>query len=105
VGAYFDDADEIFWQLARSSSLWDNRIAIVSTYPFIKKDSFDLTLKLTKHFLDHEHHLIHKACGWMLREVGKRNEEVLINFLLEHHKNMPRIMFSYGKERLKNVQI
>lgn len=105
VGAYFDESDEIFWKLARSSLLWDNRIAIVSTCSFIKKDSFDLTLKLTEYFLNHEHHLIHKACGWMLREVGKRNEEVLINFLREHHKSMPRIIFSYAKEKLKNVQI
>jgi 3-methyladenine DNA glycosylase AlkD len=105
VGAYFEESDEIFWKLANSLLLWDNRIAIVSTYFFIKKDSFNLTLKLAERFLNHEHHLIHKACGWMLREVGKRNETVLVAFLRKHRANMPKIMLSYAKERLKSVQI
>jgi 3-methyladenine DNA glycosylase AlkD len=105
IGAYFKIEDPIFERLSTSNSLWENRISIVSTHAFIKQNNFDLTLRLCERFMKHEHHLIHKACGWMLREIGKRNESVLLNFLRKYHAEMPRIMFSYAKERLKNVQI
>ncbi|MDR1375627.1 MAG: DNA alkylation repair protein [Holosporaceae bacterium] len=105
IGSYFDPEDEIFERFSNSNNLWENRISIVSTQTFIKKDYFDLTLRLSKKFLKHQHHLIHKACGWMLREVGKRNEGVLKKFLREHRENMPRIMFSYAKERLLDLKL
>jgi 3-methyladenine DNA glycosylase AlkD len=104
VGKYFHSDDKIFETLSDSNDLWENRIAIVATQTFIKQSNFELTLRLCKKFLKHTHHLIHKACGWMLREVGKKDESVLVDFLQKHHKNMPRIMLSYAKERLKNMQ-
>jgi 3-methyladenine DNA glycosylase AlkD len=105
IGEHFQSDDPIFEKLSLSENLWENRIAVVATYAFIKRNDFDLTLQLCAKFITHEHHLIHKACGWMLREVGKRDETVLINFLRERRKNMPRIMLSYARERIRHVQI
>ncbi|MDR2158018.1 MAG: DNA alkylation repair protein [Holosporaceae bacterium] len=100
VGSYFSHDDDIFEQLSNSPDLWENRIAVVATHAFIGQNYFDLTLRLCKKFMTHKHHLIHKACGWMLREIGKKNENVLADFLRENHSHMPRIMLSYAKERL-----
>jgi 3-methyladenine DNA glycosylase AlkD len=105
VGVYFEDSDQIFDMLSSSQDLWENRIAIVATLAFIKSNKFDTALRLCEKFMKHDHHLIHKACGWMLREVGKRNENILVDFLRQHHRHMPRIMQSYAKERLKHVSI
>jgi 3-methyladenine DNA glycosylase AlkD len=102
IGSYFNENDDIFWKLSRSDSLWENRIAVVSTLHFIRNHSFDLTLKLVKHFLDHKHHLIHKSCGWMLREIGKKDQTVLIDFLRENKGKLPKIMFRYSTEKLSN---
>jgi 3-methyladenine DNA glycosylase AlkD len=104
VGTYFLHDDPIFERLSDSDDLWENRIAVVATYAHIKRGNFDTTLRLCQKFLHHKHHLIHKACGWMLREIGKRNESILLDFLRKNHSSMPRIMLSYAKERLKNVQ-
>ncbi|MDR2646286.1 MAG: DNA alkylation repair protein [Holosporaceae bacterium] len=101
IGVYFPSNDPIFEKLSESSNLWENRIAMVSTHNFIRQNDFVLTLRLCEKFMKHQHHLIHKACGWMLREIGKRNEKTLIAFLSKHHKRMPRIMLSYANERLK----
>ena len=89
-----------FLEWSSSSSLWVRRIAIMSTWPKIKNNEFNLTLKLAKQYLKDPEDLIHKATGWMLREIGKRDEEVLLHFMKKNHKNMPRIMVSYALERV-----
>lgn len=86
-------------RLAKSTSLWEQRIAIIATQAFIREGQFDDTLELCEHFLTHPHDLMHKACGWMLREVGKRDEAVLKHFLEQHASRMPRTMLRYAIER------
>lgn len=87
-------------KLANTSHLWSNRIAVVSTMYHIKRGDFSLILKLSEKFLTHKHDLMQKAVGWMLREMGKVNEEQLYGFLDKHHKIMPRTMLRYSIERL-----
>lgn len=87
-------------ELANSNSLWANRIAMVSTIYFIKQKNFDLALEFAEKFITHPHHLMHKASGWMLREIGKQDKNVLINFLEKFSVQMPSVMRSYAKERL-----
>jgi 3-methyladenine DNA glycosylase AlkD len=89
------------WELANSSDLWENRMALVASWAFVKAGNLGLTLDICRHFLGHQHHLIHRAMGWMLREVGKKNEQVLMEFLKEHKGHLPRITLSYAKERLR----
>ena len=89
-------------ELANSKYLWANRIAIVSTIYYIKQNDYELTLEIAKKFINHDHHLIHKATGWMLREVGKKNEKILKKFLNKYSKIMPSIMRSYATEKIKN---
>lgn len=105
VGNYLRDKDrKILYKLAKSSDLWDRRIAIVSTLTFIRdKDFFD-TLQIAELLLDDKHDLIHKASGWMLREAGKRDQQVLEEFLLKHYKSMPRTMLRYAIERLNETK-
>ena len=93
------EGTEILKQLAKSENLWDRRIAIVSTYTFIKKRNFGHTLAISDMLLKDEHDLIHKAVGWMLREVGKRNKNVLEIFLSTRYKEMPRTMLRYAIEK------
>jgi 3-methyladenine DNA glycosylase AlkD len=100
VGDYLlDKPRDILYQLARSTNLWEKRIAIIATMTFIKQDDFNDTLKLTEILLNDEHDLIHKAVGWMLREVGKREQSVEEHFLNKHYKQMPRTMLRYAIER------
>jgi 3-methyladenine DNA glycosylase AlkD len=91
------------WELANSTDLWENRMALVASWAFVKAGSFNLTLDIRRHFLDHKHHLIHRAMGWMLREVGKKDEQVLVKFLEKHQGNFPRVTLSYAKERLSTT--
>jgi 3-methyladenine DNA glycosylase AlkD len=86
-------------ELAKSSSLWERRIAIVSTQHFIRHDDLGETLTISRQLLKDKEDLIHKATGWMLREVGKKNQAVLEGFLDRHGPAMPRTMLRYAIER------
>lgn len=86
-------------QWATSNDLWQRRIAIIATSAFINQQQFEDTLKLAKQLIKDEHDLIHKAMGWMLREVGKQDRPVLDNFLDKHYQQMPRTMLRYAIEK------
>lgn len=90
----------ILYRLAKSRKVWDRRIAVVSNYLFIKNGDFTDICALTEMLMVDPHPLIHKVCGWMLREMGKKNEIMLLDFLNKHYTSMPRIMLSYAIERL-----
>lgn len=92
------EADQI-WQLANSDNLWFQRIAIMSSFAFIRARRFTLTLQLAERLLDHPHDLIHKALGWMLREVGNRDLSNETAFLDKHYTQMPRTMLRYAIEK------
>lgn len=92
------------YQLAKSDNLWERRISIVSTYEFIKNHKFEDTIKISEILLNDKHDLIQKAVGWMLREMGKRDKEVLIKFLDKYHKIMPRTMLRYSIEKLNEEE-
>ena len=87
-------------RLSESRNLWEQRISIVSTAALIKNGEFDDTLRIAEKLLCHPHDLIHKAVGWMLREVGKKDIEELRRFLLKYHKVMPRTALRYAIERM-----
>lgn len=85
--------------LAKSSNLWEKRIAILATFPFIKKRDFGESLFIADTLMNDEYDLIHKAVGWMLREIGKKNTGVLELFLSTRYKKMPRTMLRYSIEK------
>ena len=91
---------EILYQFAKSRNIWKRRIAIVSTWAFIRKNDFKDTLRLAEILFNDKHDLIHKAVGWMLREAGKKDERVLRQFLDKNASKMPRTMLRYAIERL-----
>ncbi len=87
------------YQFAHSKNLWQKRIAIVATLKFIKQYKFNPTIKITKILLNDNHDLIHKAVGWMLREIGKYNQQLLENFLIQHFKQLHRTTLRYAIEK------
>jgi 3-methyladenine DNA glycosylase AlkD len=101
VGAYlFNRNRKPIYRLARSTCLWERRIAVVSTFYFIKRNDFTDTLAIAESFLSDREDLIHKAVGWMLREVGKRNRHSADGFLAKHYRHMPRTTLRYAVEKL-----
>lgn len=105
LGAYLLDKNKsILKKMAISKSLWERRIAIVSTFAFIKQNKFDDTIKISEILLNDKEDLIHKAVGWMLREVGKRDKGAEISFLKKHYKIMPRTMLRYSIERFSESE-
>jgi 3-methyladenine DNA glycosylase AlkD len=100
VGSHLDASDiSLLERLATSDNIWERRIAIVSTFHFIKQGEFRPTLKIARLLLQDSHDLIHKGVGWMLREVGKRDRKTLDAFLKRHYRKMPRTMLRYAIER------
>jgi 3-methyladenine DNA glycosylase AlkD len=105
VGKYLKDRPrDILFELVKSENMWEQRIAILSTFVFIKNDQFEEILDFSKKLINHEHDLIHKALGWMLREVGKRDIDVLRKFLDEYHTAMSRVMLRYAIEKLEKSE-
>jgi 3-methyladenine DNA glycosylase AlkD len=100
VGDYLmnKNKDPLF-SLARSEDLWERRIAIMATFYFIRNERYEETLKIAKTLLDDKEDLIHKAVGWMLREVGKKDMATEETFLKQHYKEMPRTMLRYAIEK------
>jgi len=100
LGPWFIDRDKsLLYEFARSGHLWKERIAMLTTFHFIKNKAFDTALEIAEILLHHEHDLIHKAVGWMLREIGKRDGDVERNFLKKHYRTMPRTMLRYAIEK------
>ncbi len=100
IGAWLFHRDRaILYELARSDLLWDRRIAIMSTAYFIKNNQYNDTLKISTILLSDSEDLIHKAVGWMLREVGNRDIEIEEKYLKKYYKTMPRVMLRYAIEK------
>ena len=100
VGEFLFDKDKsILRQLAISKNIWERRIAVLATFPLIKKRKFGESLALSQILINDPHDLIHKAVGWMLREVGKKDINVLETFLKDKYNQMPRTMLRYAIEK------
>jgi 3-methyladenine DNA glycosylase AlkD len=106
VGAFLLDKTDrsVLYTIADSENLWEQRIAIVSTGAFIKHGQFEDTFALAEKFFSHPHDLIHKATGWMLREVGKKDRERLRAFLEKHRQELPRTALRYAIEHFTKAE-
>ena len=105
VGNYLLDKDKnLLINFAVSENLWERRIAILSTQEFIKNKKYDTTLRVARILMNDEHDLIHKAVGWMLREIGKRDSNTEKKFLKVYYKKMPRTMLRYAIEKLPEAE-
>lgn len=101
IGDYLiNHSPNVLFRLASSKSIWDRRMAVISTFAFIKENQFDLTLKIADMLLNDKEDLIHKAVGWALREVGKKDTQKLLDFLDHHANKMPRTALRYALEKL-----
>ncbi len=104
VGDYLIDKSksrEILYELARSDSLWERRISVLATFSFIRQNEFEDALRINEILLGDKHDLMHKAVGWMLREVGKKDLSVLKEFLRENYNSLPRTTLRYAIERFE----
>ena len=100
VGDYLMDKNkEPLYNLSKSKDLWERRIAVMATFYFIRHEKYEETLKIAKVLISDKEDLIHKAVGWMLREIGKRNMVIEETFLKQHYKEMPRTMLRYAIEK------
>ena len=100
VGNYLVNKDtSVLFKLAKSSNLWERRIAILSTFNFLIHNDFEDALRISELLLHDEHDLIQKAVGWMLREIGKRDQEIEERFLSKYCMQMPRTMLRYAIEK------
>lgn len=95
---------DILLEFAKSEIIWERRISIVATLYFIKQNDFRATLEIAKILVNDKQDLIHKATGWMLREVGKKDEKILAGFLTKYARQMPRTMLRYAIEKFPKVQ-
>ena len=103
IGTYLVDKSDpypLLSKLAKSKSLWERRVAIIFTFAFIRAGELDPTIEISELLLKDEHDLIHKAVGWMLRELGKRDGVLLRKFLTDHSKQMPRTALRYAIEKM-----
>ncbi len=100
LGNYLLDKDKsILYKLAKSTNLWERRISVIATFEFIGNNKFNDSFKISKILLNDDNDLIHKAVGWMLREIGKRSLEEEESFLKNYYKKMPRTMLRYAIEK------
>jgi 3-methyladenine DNA glycosylase AlkD len=105
VGAHLQERDRApLWALAQSAALWERRIAVLATFHFLRNREFSPTLRVARMLLNDREDLIHKAVGWMLREIGKRDVTVLEAFLEQHRHRMPRTMLRYAIERFPEAK-
>ena len=96
-----DKPRDILYKLVKSDNFWEKRISIISCFAFIRDDDFDDALAISEILLSDSHDLIHKAVGWVLREIGKKNQDVEEKFLKEHYSDLPRTTLRYAIERFE----
>ncbi|MFC1497242.1 DNA alkylation repair protein [Verrucomicrobiota bacterium] len=105
VGAYlFNKSRKPLYGLVKSRNLWERRISVIATFYFINHNDFTDSMRLAARLLKDKHDLIHKAVGWMLREIGKRNLAVEEEFLKKHYRSMPRTMLRYAIEKFPELK-